>query len=202
MEARKEEIPAASASSGRRARGKVPGGSVRVPRRGGVPASSGRGRDGGAPPPPDPPEPVDPVRGTSTIARRRGVRNRVVLALLALAIPPGFGGCDDALAVDVSNRRPLTPAPVYTDWWSEIESCSGQSGDMARVEWSIALAIKVNGRQVVGHWRPPHDILLREGKELDPLVVKHEMLHDLLQGDAAHSSPAWEDCGVRAEDRE
>jgi hypothetical protein len=100
-------------------------------------------------------------------------------------------------------RRPA-PAPIeYSLWWSEISQCSGRSGDLLAVRFLVVVS-PLNrtgtsfpcggGFQCNGIWEAPHDITLAPAHFASQVLVKHEMLHDLLQ--ATGHPPVFEQCGV------
>jgi hypothetical protein len=115
--------------------------------------------------------------------------------LVALGLVATAAGCG-AFATELSNRLPLEPLPVYAEWWSATESCSGRAGDLDAISWYTATGITADGALASGLWRPPHDIILLLGRENDEFVVRHEMLHDLLEGDAGHESTLWATCDL------
>jgi hypothetical protein len=41
-----------------------------------------------------------------------------------------------------------------------------------------------------GHWEPPHTVYLAQGWAAHEMVVRHEMLHDLI-GQAGHPNPPF-----------
>ena len=96
----------------------------------------------------------------------------------------------------MTNREPLEPLPVYTEWWAENESCSGRTADMGRIAWYTATSIVGDEIVARGVWTPPHEIILVRGYEDEEITVRHEMLHDLLDGDPEHTSPLWTSCGL------
>lgn len=119
-------------------------------------------------------------------------RLRGALAAVLTATAAACG----AFTTEISNRLPFEPPEVYAEWWSETESCSGNAGDLSRISWYTATGITSDGALASGLWRPPHEIVLLLGREDDELVVRHEMLHDLLAGDSEHGSPAWAACDL------
>lgn len=107
-------------------------------------------------------------------------------------------GC--ASPLDVQGASPFTPPPVFAEYWREIETCSGLSGDWRRVEWYVVPAGQIvwDGTHYSGVWQPPHTIYISDVvlEHLDryATTVKHEMLHDL-RGRGGHP-PVFETCGV------
>jgi hypothetical protein len=116
-------------------------------------------------------------------------RITLVLALAALAT----GACK-GYSLSVTNKEPFQPLPIYAEWWAATESCSGLTGDLSRIEWFTASTIQGDAVVARGVWTPPHQVILVRGYEESELTVKHEMLHDLLDGDSDHVSPLWTSC--------
>ena len=78
----------------------------------------------------------------------------------------------------------LTPPAVYADWWRSTENCAGLQGDLSRVSWFVVpgrTSFTYGTGQYDGYWwNGVHWILLAGEKVDNPLVVRHEMLHELL----------------------
>lgn len=111
------------------------------------------------------------------------------LALLALQ------GCTPSpFDVNAGTVR-MVPLSQYHGWWAEVEDCSDTTGDFDRVDWYRTRSFTA-GPDIVGQWSPPHTITIRLGYEYDETVVKHEILHDLLEGDRFHDEPAWQICDL------
>lgn len=101
-----------------------------------------------------------------------------VVALLALA------ACDLVTGPDVRhvNRRPLSPVPpTYSAWYAEVEACLGRRGDFGAVHWFVADSMIVDGALVDGLWESPDDITLHPTVRGAERIVKHEMVHHVLQ---------------------
>jgi len=95
-------------------------------------------------------------------------------------------------AFEPDGAEPITVPAVFREWWAKTETCSGVTGDLERVRWSV-----VPGRdfecptgRCVGRWEPGHHIYLAEGWSNHEMVVRHEMLHDLL-GRSGHPNPPF-----------
>lgn len=123
---------------------------------------------------------------------RRAVRRLIPLAAFLLST-----GCGVPSTTSVDNRRPFVPPASYVAWWQAVETCSAQTGELARIEWFIADGLSENGRLVRARWEAPHRITLLANETDTEDVVKHEMLHDLLGGDPDHAGPAWDACGLK-----
>ena len=125
---------------------------------------------------------------------RSGAVRKVAGALTGLLLV----ACGDPFfTASITDRRPFDPPPVSTERWYLTEGCSGRSGDLARIEWFLASSIDADGRPAKARWTEPHQIVLVAGYETDERVVRHEMLHDLLNGDPGHESQVWDDCELR-----
>lgn len=122
-------------------------------------------------------------------------RRRVAAATLAAALL-GATACRDATAPLPQGSWRVAASESYTVWWQEVESCSGLTGDLARIAWHEVPADSAYGgfwcedapdNECAGEWVSPHDIylagpsaLMPEGYVADAWTVKHEMLHDLV----------------------
>lgn len=106
-------------------------------------------------------------------------------------------GCTIPFDVEFTGRALLEPRPEFFAWYWMTEGCSGVTGDARRVRWYTAGAIVTGPERPVGHWSEPHNITLLTGFERNSLVVRHEILHDLLDGDPNHTDPAWDRCRLR-----
>lgn len=121
---------------------------------------------------------------------------RLIITLLALAL----AGCSSPW--EPEGAVPFDPPPIYKQWWVVTEECSGISGDYQRVQWYMVSARAtsnqgdIGGTLVVGlvWWVPPHQIYIAEPWVLRESVVRHVMLHDLLQDE--YDGPTFEICGL------
>jgi hypothetical protein len=94
--------------------------------------------------------------------------------------------------VDPVGDVPLDPPAVYRDWWAKTQACSGLSGNFERVRWSVieGSSFSCSSGQCAGHWRSDHHIFLAGDWSMDEMVVRHEMLHDLI-GRPGHPAPPF-----------
>lgn len=121
------------------------------------------------------------------MGRRLALAVRLVGAAGLLA---GLTGCGFDPVGDV----PLDPPPIYREWFAKTEACSGRTGNFDRLRWSV-----VEGRsfscpsgECAGHWRTNHHIFLAGDWTMDEMVVRHEMLHDILDV-TGHPDPPFGD---------
>ena len=78
----------------------------------------------------------------------------------------------------------MSPPPAsYARWWVDVEKCSGLTGEFARVTWYVVPAVasfSYRGTEANGLWWSTHDIVVAGAVVTDSMVVRHEMLHDIL----------------------
>ena len=120
------------------------------------------------------------------------------LSLIAVVGSQVIAACNDLTAPFPSNAVEITPPAPYARWWAMTESCSGLSGDMSAVHFYAVPEplVAVGDSSYAGYWRQKGNrIALAEPYVTDGAVVRHEMLHQLLQrGD--HPRPDFVDrCG-------
>ena len=111
--------------------------------------------------------------------------HRIVFLLSALAY---VGGC----GFDPAGDQPMIAPDIYRTWWDKTQACSGLAGDFGRVEWLLVPGhgFTCSSGQCAGHWEPDHRIFIASDWEHNEMVVRHEMLHDLL-GRPGHPSPPF-----------
>ncbi len=99
----------------------------------------------------------------------------------------------------------FTVPAQFRDWWARTEACAGRTGRLAEIDWYVVPGVAQfsnDGAPQVGRWsRSGSDsrIVLAGDFAGDELVVRHEMLHALLdRGDhpsryfAARCGLTWE----------
>ncbi len=98
------------------------------------------------------------------------------------------GGC----GFDPEGDIPLEPPAIYREWWAKTQACSGLTGDFDRIRWSIieGPSFPCSSGQCAGHWRTDHHIFLAGDWAMDEMVVRHEMLHDMI-GRPGHPTPPF-----------
>jgi hypothetical protein len=87
---------------------------------------------------------------------------------------------------------PMTAPPVYREWWAKTEACSGLSGDFDLIRFATVPGpeFECPSGTCVGRWEPGHHIYLAEAWSHHEMVVRHEMLHELLRG-SGHPDPPF-----------
>ena len=119
---------------------------------------------------------------SSASHRRYAVPSLVVLVCATVATA---AGCSDAFSplTAVPGAVSMSPPADYLRWWGEVEHCSGLSGDFGRISWYAVpdvMTFPYRGADNFGYWWATHDIAIAGGSVLDSMVVRHEMLHDIL----------------------
>jgi hypothetical protein len=119
------------------------------------------------------------------------------IALLALCA----AGCKEGFSPPKFAER-FDPPASYNDFWTQVQDCSGLSGDSARVHWYVVrgtVTFPCSYGDCRGLWVAPHDIYLSDAAAADIFfenffTVKHEILHDLV-GQGGHP-PVFQQCGL------
>jgi hypothetical protein len=116
---------------------------------------------------------------------KRWMPARLVGAVGALIALSGCG-------FDPVGDIPWDPPPVYREWWEKTQACSGLRGNFERVRWSVieGASFACSSGQCAGHWRSDHHIILASEWAMDEMVVRHEMLHDMI-GRPGHPAPPF-----------
>lgn len=99
--------------------------------------------------------------------------------------------------------REIDPPQGAATSWAYVVDCAGGVPDAwRRVEWYRVAPDPTTGlMRCWGAWTDgcfaaPATIYLLEGRETDPWLQSHELLHYRLGGDPDHTSPAWKDCAL------
>ncbi|HCU12272.1 MAG TPA: hypothetical protein DGB72_09120 [Gemmatimonadetes bacterium] len=113
--------------------------------------------------------------------------------LLAVALV----GCHHPLEpwqeIDLSKAEKIEPSAQYVAWWSELETCSGLSGDVHAVAFYVVpndSTIQVGSESYWGYWiKNGNKIVLAGAHAYSEKLVKHEEMHALLH--SALHPPAY-----------
>jgi hypothetical protein len=113
---------------------------------------------------------------------------RLVRMFGAAALLATLGG----RGLDTLGDVPLNPPAVYREWWDKTQACSGLTGDFDRLTWSVieGSSFSCSSGQCAGHWSKDHHIFLAGDWVMDEMVVRHEMLHELI-GRPGHPAPPF-----------
>ena len=128
---------------------------------------------------------------------------RVLISVLFAAMVGAAAGCSDHIIFSpsavVAGSVPFTAPEIYADWWRETEVCSGRTGDLDRIHWYVVpntISFDFRGTSYNGYWWDTHDIVLGSVWLDRPEVVRHEMLHDLLNSGEHPAEFFKERCGA------
>lgn len=125
------------------------------------------------------------------------LRSSVLLVALALAACDSIIDAELTLPPDAFQDEPLE---VYQTWYAQAELCTGETGDFRRVHWFTVPYDRwwdpVWEQYAIGTWRAPHDIYLSVAHLDNEDLVKHEMVHDLLNGGHTYDPRFLECSGI------
>ena len=94
-------------------------------------------------------------------------------------------------ATEPTQDQPLPVDSRYPVWYQETEACSSLAGRYDRLAFWVLDEGSPNAGETWGR-----DVYIKWRYATSAFVVKHEMLHTLLRGDAHHLNRAWQDCGL------
>ena len=92
----------------------------------------------------------------------------------------------------------LIAPPEYETWWAATEACAGVNSDLQRIEWYVVPDVRTfqtTAGEKVGLWSHSASgmrIILAGDYADNELVVRHEMLHALLDREG-HPSEYFQD---------
>ena len=117
------------------------------------------------------------------LPRRSGIFVSLAVALSAAACST------EPSTVQVAGSEAVTALEQYRSWWTATEQCSGLTGDFSKLEFYQVPGVSTFSSPVgtvVGLWNHAGSAnrITLAGNYLDnELVVRHEMLHALLERD-------------------
>ena len=120
----------------------------------------------------------------------------VLLSLVAACALPRAGA---APLAPVERAWAVPTLELYQEWWTKTEACSGRTGDMSQVAFyavdSPSGAIALGTEKGHGWWiRDGNRIYLPANALSEEWLVRHEMLHALLQTGAHPTNQFVEAC--------
>lgn len=87
---------------------------------------------------------------------------------------------------------------IYFAWYTQLEDCTKLTGHFENIVWFVVPAPSFpchsDTNYCLGMWAAGHTILLAGPSARDSVIVKHEMLHDLLDGDSNHKNKFFKTC--------
>jgi hypothetical protein len=122
------------------------------------------------------------------------LRARIFLGLLVSA-------CVTITEPLPNGATPLSPPAEYQTWWEQVEDCSGITGHLEGVSWyyipDVSQFTVPGNSDVAGYWQPYHHSITLAGSEIsDADLVRHEMLHALLNAKGHPVEYFGEKCGA------
>ena len=104
------------------------------------------------------------------------------LALLSLAIVVCSSATEPKLPNDAEE---FSPPPVYSTWWNMTQACSRLTGSVSGVTWYSTAEVVHDlstGDVIAGYWvSGSNRVVLNSSVMMDGGIVRHEMLHALIQ---------------------
>ena len=125
------------------------------------------------------------------------MRRTILVGLAALAL----SACESNPWV-IEAEAAVAPPNLYYQWFDQVARCMRRPEHATRarfdlIRWRTGVEIEHPTKgQAWGLWTEPHQITVRSDKSEVELVVKHELVHDLLQ-DPEHPPPHFERCAGR-----
>ena len=107
-----------------------------------------------------------------------------LIILVVLVVVCGLAACGLITGPLPPGAEEFAPPAVYARWWSMTEACSGHSGDVRVVQWYRVpgMGFLHEGQEVSGFWASRTNRIVLADEVIDQgAVVRHEMLHALLQ---------------------
>jgi hypothetical protein len=100
----------------------------------------------------------------------------------------GLAACGFEPAGDV----PISAPDVYREWYAKTEACSGLTGSFDRIKWYEVPGdgFDCPSGRCAGRWNSDHHIYISAAFLEDEMVVRHEMLHELI-GHPGHPDPPF-----------
>jgi hypothetical protein len=116
-----------------------------------------------------------------------GFRPRASHALVVAVV--AFAGCS---SFTPTNDHSFAPPAEYRKWFDETQACSGLKGSFDRIKWYTIEGTDFDcpSGRCVGRWNDDHSIFVASAWVDNELVVRHEMLHDLI-GHPGHPDPPF-----------
>jgi hypothetical protein len=87
---------------------------------------------------------------------------------------------------------PMSPPEIYRSWWASTESCSGRTGDFDRIRWYTVdgYGFDCPSGRCAGRWQSDGRIIIAGDWTRHEMVVRHEMLHELMRR-SGHPNPPF-----------
>jgi hypothetical protein len=118
------------------------------------------------------------------------------ITTFAILIVAAVACSDSVLGPEIpADAAPFEAPVIYDAWWIELFDELETERDVARVRWfEVAGGPWYSERYdavVGGIWVSDGRIYIAEGYTTVKSLVKHEMIHEILQGDRGHAHPIF-----------
>lgn len=129
------------------------------------------------------------MRFIVSVARSLPARSKLLnVRVLALVMLVGLAACDLMGPAEPLPDRAVAfvAPPQYQTWWAQTEACSGRQGHLERIAWYVVPDVTeftTPEGENVGRWSRGSNgtqIVVAGAYLVNELVVRHEMLHALL----------------------
>ncbi|MDB4915450.1 MAG: hypothetical protein JWM95_3094 [Gemmatimonadetes bacterium] len=124
------------------------------------------------------------------------------LFLLFFGLTAGLTACaSTAVAPLPEESRQFTPPPQYALWWKMAEACSGRQRDFNSVKWYrhadfVPTAPSTGDGAVQGeYFYGLNSVVITDNSINNPMVVRHEMLHALIDQKGHPAAEFRDSCG-------
>lgn len=139
------------------------------------------------------------MRNKRLVAPTQSSRAAILIACMIVAIGEGCSEVTRSLPLPAGSERFDTP-PVYSEWWSMIEACSGITRSLSSVQWYVVPGARFLTLPRIGEvgayteYTENRIVLAGEAQMVGP-IVRHEMLHELIRVDGHPRKYFFERCG-------
>ena len=139
------------------------------------------------------------------MGRKVRLMPKISMPMYCLALLGTLAACEAALgpAEPLPESAQLLTAPEqYREWWTKTEACSGRIGDFSQVRWYVipdAHTFQTDAGEKVGLWSHSSSgvrIIIAGNYASNELVVRHEMLHALLDREGHPTEYFQNRCGL------
>jgi hypothetical protein len=117
--------------------------------------------------------------------RRPQARSSLPLSVVLVAV----AACS---SFEPAGDHPMQPPDQYRAWFEKTRACSGLNGDFDRIKWFVVDGDEFDcpSGKCVGRWNDDHSIFIARAYAENEMVVRHEILHDLI-GHPGHPDPPF-----------
>lgn len=128
-----------------------------------------------------------------------GLHSALLVGFLALSACSGTEPSEPLLPAGAVQ---ITAPAQYREWWGKTQACSSLTGAYEQIRWYVVPNVqtfKSEFGETVALWRKLNNeniIVISGNYRADEMVVRHEMLHALLERDGHPAQYFVTDCGL------